>query len=250
MDTTAPTVPSGVTATGASTTSIQVAWTASTDNRSIAGYRVYRDGSAVADVDADTTTWTDSGLVTGSTHGYQVDAVDAAGNRSAESATVNGQTQVPAPTTTTFTVDADAYTNSGSPNSKYGSATSLRLDGDPEVDSWLHFTVSGLQPTITSAVLRIYANQKNASGFDVHTTATPWSESTLTFANAQSFGPVAATSDPTTVSGWVEVPVAAVVTGNGDVTLVLTQTGPTAVSYASRELGGATAAQLVVTSGY
>jgi chitodextrinase len=250
VDTTPPTVPGGVTATGASTTSIAVAWSASTDARGVTGYRVYRDGSAVADVDGTTTTWTDTGLAIGSTHSYQVDAVDGAGNRSAKSSAVQGKTQVPAPTTATFIVDADAYVNAGSPTSKYGSATSLRLDGSPEVDTWLHFTTSGLQPKVTSAVLRIYANGKNSSGFDVHTSSAAWSESTISFATAPAFGSVVASADPTSAAGWVEVPVTATVTANGDITFVLTQTGPTAVSYASRELGGATAAQLVVTSGY
>src|SRR5207253_312682 len=45
-DTAAPTLPTGVSAAAASTSSITVRWTASTDNVGVTGYRVYRDGAA------------------------------------------------------------------------------------------------------------------------------------------------------------------------------------------------------------
>jgi len=47
-DTTAPTVPTGVTAAAQSPSSILVSWTASTDATGISGYRVFRDGNATA----------------------------------------------------------------------------------------------------------------------------------------------------------------------------------------------------------
>jgi fibronectin type 3 domain-containing protein len=250
VDTTAPTVPGSVTATGASTSSIALTWSASTDARGVAGYRVYRDGVAVSDVGATDTSFTDSDLVVGSTHAYEVDAVDAAGNRSAKSATVSARTLVPPPTTQSFTVDADAYVNSASPDSKYGSATTLRLDGDPFVNSYLHFRVTGLQPIVSSAVLRVYGNAKNVSSVDVKTTSATWSESTISWSTAPAYGQTVATAPATVAAGWVDIPVTATVTGDGDFTYVLTQTGPTAVAYQSREAGGATAAVLLVTSGY
>ncbi len=250
VDTTPPTVPTGVAATGASLTSIAVSWTASTDERGVAGYRVYRDGATVANLTATQTSWTDTGLTTGASHDYAVDAIDGSGNRSAASDPVTARTQVPDPVTLSFPVAADTYVNAGSPTSRYGSATTLRLDGDPEIDTWLRFTTSGLQPTVTSAVLRIYANGKNVSPVDVHTSAGPWDEGLLSFATAPAFGGTVATAAPTTQAGWVEIPVTVAVAGNGTVTFVLAQSGKTAVSYASREGGGATAPTLVVTSSY
>lgn len=250
VDTTAPSVPGGVAAAGASLTSIALSWSTSTDNRAVAAYRVHRDGSPVADVSAPTTSWTDTGRTTGATHTYAVDAVDAAGNRSAASVGVSGRTQVPAPTTQTFVADADAYVNSASPSSKYGTATTLRLDGDPAVTSYLRFTVADLQPVVTSAVLRVYGNARNVSAVEVHTTPTTWTESTLTWATAPAFGGVVATRPPTAAAGWVDIPVTATVTANGQVTYVLTQPGATAVAYQSREAGTSTAPVLVVTSGY
>jgi len=78
-DTTAPTVPSNVTTTVQSSTSIQVTWTASTDNVSLAGYRVYRNGSTtVLSTVTNGTTYTDIGLAPGTTYTYQVRAFDSA----------------------------------------------------------------------------------------------------------------------------------------------------------------------------
>ena len=81
-DTQAPTVPSGVHATGATPTSITVAWTASTDNIGVAGYSVY-NGSATAG-STTSTSYTVSGLSCGATYTLAVDAYDAAGNRSSK----------------------------------------------------------------------------------------------------------------------------------------------------------------------
>ena len=80
VDVTAPTAPSslGVAASGPGST--VVTWTASTDNVTVAGYRVYRDGNLVTTTTA--TSATDSGLASGTSYGYSVTAFDAAGNAS------------------------------------------------------------------------------------------------------------------------------------------------------------------------
>jgi predicted phage tail protein len=84
-DTTPPTVPGSVTAQAVSGTSVTVSWSASTDNTSVASYRVRRDGVDVSGATALTVlTFTETGLAAG-TYGYTVSAVDAAGNRSGES---------------------------------------------------------------------------------------------------------------------------------------------------------------------
>ena len=60
-DTAAPTVPSDVQAAGASLTSIAITWTPSTDDRGLAGYRVYRDGLPVGnELPSTSTSFTDS----------------------------------------------------------------------------------------------------------------------------------------------------------------------------------------------
>ncbi len=90
-DTTPPTVPSGLSASNVTTSSITLNWSASTDAGSgVAGYDVYRGGSLVASPTA--TSHTDSGLAAGTSYSYTVRARDKAGNASAQSAALVART--------------------------------------------------------------------------------------------------------------------------------------------------------------
>jgi parallel beta-helix repeat protein len=100
----APSVPTALRPTGGTAQSVSLAWTASTDNTGVTGYTVVRNGAAVATVT--TTSWTDATVVEGTLYAYQVQALDAAGNRSALSPALSiawsssqGGTDTTAPTT-------------------------------------------------------------------------------------------------------------------------------------------------------
>lgn len=80
VDTTPPSKPLDLIATPLSTSAIGLSWGASTDNVGVAGYYIYRDGNQVATVGATSTTYTDTGLATSTSHYYYVAAYDAAGN--------------------------------------------------------------------------------------------------------------------------------------------------------------------------
>jgi chitodextrinase len=84
-DTTPPSVPTGLAETGATTTTISLGWTASTDPDSpVTGYKVYRNGTQVGTpID---TGFTDIGLTDGTSYSYTVSAYDPSGNNSAQSA--------------------------------------------------------------------------------------------------------------------------------------------------------------------
>ena len=95
-DITPPTVPTGLSATGATETTVDLSWNASTDSESrVAGYRVYQDGQQVADVTGLSTTI--SSLVCDNTYSFSVSAYDNAGNESAESAAELATTSACAP---------------------------------------------------------------------------------------------------------------------------------------------------------
>jgi len=98
-DTTAPTVPSGVTAVAQSPSSILVSWTASTDASGISGYRVFRDGGATPVTTVQATSYTDTGLTASTAYSYTVTALDAAPtpNESVVSTAANATTQAPVP---------------------------------------------------------------------------------------------------------------------------------------------------------
>ncbi len=84
-DTTPPTVPTNLTATP-SLGQVALSWTGSADNVGVTGYTIRRDGVEI--ITTGGTTYIDGGLTPG-TYSYTVQAVDAAGNRSAESAPVS-----------------------------------------------------------------------------------------------------------------------------------------------------------------
>ena len=84
----APAAPAGLTAQAASQTKVALAWHASTDNRAVAGYTIYRGGAFLATVAGTRTSYTDTTARAGKTYRYAVDAFDASGNRSRRTAQV------------------------------------------------------------------------------------------------------------------------------------------------------------------
>jgi chitodextrinase len=90
-DTTPPSVPTGLTATAVSTTQINLAWTASTDNVGVTGYQIFRNGTQVGT--PATTSFSDTGLTASTSYSYTVKATDSAGNVSAASTAASATTQ-------------------------------------------------------------------------------------------------------------------------------------------------------------
>jgi hypothetical protein len=89
VDVTPPSVPSGLTVTGTSSSTVGISWTASTDGVGVLGYDVFVNGARVGTSAG--TSYTFGGLVCGTTYTLGVDAFDAAGNAS-QAASVSGST--------------------------------------------------------------------------------------------------------------------------------------------------------------
>ena len=102
-DTTAPTTPTSLAATPTSTTQINLSWTASTDAVGVTGYRIYRNGTQITTTTG--TTYSNTGLTAATTYTYTVQAYDAAGNSSAQTAGVSATTQSTTPVSTKFTLN-------------------------------------------------------------------------------------------------------------------------------------------------
>lgn len=79
-----PTTPTNLTAEPIAQTQIDLAWNVSTDNFTVAGYVVLRDGIYIATTTL--TTYSDTGLVPSTTYAYQIRAFDPARNYSSSSA--------------------------------------------------------------------------------------------------------------------------------------------------------------------
>ncbi|WP_127603793.1 chitinase [Paenibacillus chibensis] len=87
----APTAPANLRSTAVTSSSIALAWDASTDNVGVTGYNVYQGTTQVMTVTGTTATVT--GLAAGTAYTFKVAAKDAAGNVSPQSAAVSATTQ-------------------------------------------------------------------------------------------------------------------------------------------------------------
>lgn len=91
VDNDPPTVPANLRMAANSSSSISIAWDASTDaGTGLAGYTVYRNGVALGNVTG--TTFNDTGLVQNTTYTYEVDAYDVYLNRSVKSVPLDAAT--------------------------------------------------------------------------------------------------------------------------------------------------------------
>ena len=128
-DTVPPSAPSNLSA--AIGNSVDLSWTAATDNVSVAGYDIVRDGTTIGH--SSTTTYSDETDVPGSTYTYQVFAVDSAGNRSpaSNSATIT----VPNSTQPPPSGDSQAPSTPGTPTAKAVSASQLMVSWPASTDN-------------------------------------------------------------------------------------------------------------------
>jgi chitodextrinase len=87
-----PSVPTSLRVTSTASSSVALAWNASTpaSGCSLQNYKLYRDGVQVASPTG--TSFTDAGLTPSTTHSYTIAAVDAANHVSAQSGAVSGTT--------------------------------------------------------------------------------------------------------------------------------------------------------------
>ncbi len=77
---------STVTFSQVAATTVNVDWTAASDNAGVTSYRVYRDNVLVATVPAGSTSWVDDALLPSTAYAYKVEALDARGNASSSPA--------------------------------------------------------------------------------------------------------------------------------------------------------------------
>jgi len=77
-----PTPPGNLRSTAVTSTSISLAWQASTDDVGVAGYELNRGGTRIQIDDGNATSYTDTGLSANTEYTYSVRAFDAAGNYS------------------------------------------------------------------------------------------------------------------------------------------------------------------------
>lgn len=118
-DTTAPSVPTNLAAGTTTASSVPLTWKASTDNVSVNGYDVFRNGAKVGTTT--NTSYTDTGLQASTAYKYTVVARDSSNNVSQAS------TEVTATTKANGTADTEAPGKPGGVHSMTTTATSADI---------------------------------------------------------------------------------------------------------------------------
>jgi chitinase len=176
-------------------------WNAATDNVGVTGYRVYRNGVLVSTVSG--TSYTDTGLVAGTTYQYRVTAIDAAGNESTPGATTSGTTLgASSGGTLTLTPTDDATIDPVTTDTL--TASRLKADASTPVnDLLMKFVVPASCTSVTSATLTMTvgsgSTDPSVRGGDFYAAASSnWAEGSVTWANAP-----AKTGSPVSIIGAV-----------------------------------------------
>ncbi|MCL6456534.1 MAG: fibronectin type III domain-containing protein [Gorillibacterium sp.] len=154
-DTQAPTAPSNLRSTATTTSSITLAWTASTDNVGVTGYNIYRSSSLIGSVSGTTFSYTNTGLTANTTYSYTVKAQDAASNLSSDSNSISvktnpvsgGDTQAP---TIPTNLKVSGTTSSSISLSWTASTDNIGVTGyDVYQGSAIAFSVTGTTASVT-----------------------------------------------------------------------------------------------------
>ena len=195
--------PSGLTATAASSSQINLSWADNSDNES--GFKVERstDGTtwtSVATTAANATSYSDTGLTASTTYQYRVKAtvtstVDTAPTSAASATTSSAGTTV----TTALAASADSYVRDGTyASTNFGSDATVATkkaaaNSGFNRNIFLTYATSSVTGTLDSAKVRLYGNNNGGSDTNVvvniyAVTSPSWTESGLTWNNQPTAG--------------------------------------------------------------
>jgi poly(3-hydroxybutyrate) depolymerase len=138
--------PTGLTTSGATTSSMVIGWSGVTG---AASYNVFRNGNKVNATGVTGTNYTDSGLAAGTTYSWTVAGVDGSGNQGALSSPVSGTTSgTPPPAATCYTSSNYAHTTAGRAYASYG--YTYANGSNQNMGLWNVYTTTTLKKTGTN----------------------------------------------------------------------------------------------------
>ena len=156
----------------------------------------------------------------------------------------------PPPSTATFTTIADTRVSQASPTSKTGGtdvSLRVRLDATGAYRTYVRFNVIGLAGTVTSARIRLWCTDASPNGGTAYPTSTAWDESTTSWSSAPpATGGALGSVGSVAAGAWADFDVTSLVSGNGQVDVLIADGDTNSAYYSSRE--GTAAPQLVVTT--
>lgn len=229
-----PAAPAGLTATAASSSTINLSWTDNSNNET--GFDIERstdnvNWAALLTVGSNSQSYGNTGLAASTTYYYRVRAKNSAGN-SAYSNVANATTLAAGGTTVTvdlrdglngYAGTEDTYVASGRTGSSFGASTALLADGSDgtngELVSLLKWSLTGIPSTaaVQSVRVKLQAFNPSAGTYRLYARNAAWSESTATWANANVTG-----SQGTEIGSFVP-------SANGPRTITLNSAGITLV---------------------
>ena len=158
-DTEAPTAPTNVVASNETITTIDLSWTASTDNVAVTGYNVYIDGTLT--YQTANTTYQVTGLSPNTSYAIQIEAKDLINNKSAKSTVIN-------PSTTTDSNAPSVPTNLAASNI---SGTTFNLTWTASTDdaavTGYDIFIDGTYNSSSSTALKTISNLSETTSYSV-----------------------------------------------------------------------------------
>jgi hypothetical protein len=151
------------------------------------------------------------------------------------------QTSVPTQATSalTFKAEADAQVQEEDPTTNAGTSSDLEVirASGRSIESYIRFTVRGVDGVIQSARLRVYSTTETTeNGPALYTTDNSWKEPEITWENRPARGgSESGNQDLVRRYSWVEYDVTELVTGDGTYSFVLAGDSEEALRFSSRE---------------
>ncbi len=139
--------------------------------------------------------------------------------------------------TVVLTPEADARVEAANPNTNYGTALTLIIDGDPQREAFVRFAVpSG--GTLAQATLRLFASNGTTKAPRVFLAGNDWTETGITWNTKPAVigsGIAGPASFPDNT--WVEYDVTSLVSGSGPVSFTFPPLSSDGVTFHAREMG-------------
>lgn len=151
-DTIAPSAPKNLTGTSTSTTTVDLNWTAATDNVGVKNYSIYQDNNAL--VTTSSVSHSVSGLTANTSYAFKVLARDAAGNESSFSNVVNIKTDDNTAALVTTSGNLETYLGSFIDAVPGSSGNNYTIPSSVQLTKWNDVIDAILVENIDEAVLK------------------------------------------------------------------------------------------------
>jgi hypothetical protein len=136
----------------------------------------------------------------------------------------------------TLAADADAYVDATLPTRNFGTSVDLPVDTSPQQESFLKFTVGGVNGPITSATLRLMVNNSTTNGPPISLADNNWTETGIIWNNKPArIGNAVDDKGALSAPGVALYDVTSLISGDGTYTFTFVPQSSDAVKFNSRE---------------